>query len=804
MPESLSKFIPRILLPLVLLLASAGARAQSDKLPEISQKFNKHQTSSLQEKLFVHTDKGLYLAGELLWFKIYSVDGTFHRPLKLSRVCYVEVLDADRNPVLQAKVELKYGSGSGSFFLPVSLSSGNYQVTAYTSWMKNGGPDYFFRKQVTILNSLAAPGTAGKETPKKYDLHFFPEGGNLVSGVASKLAFRATDDDGRGVPFQGYVIDQHQDTVSRFSPLRFGIGTFSFTPQPGMVYKAVLKLPGNQTLIKDLPEAFDRGYVMQLKENAARQLELSVQSRNVAPDSTVYLFIHTRQKMVAAGKTRLEQGAATFTINKDLLPGGISHLTVFDHEGRPVCERLYFRRPEPGTALQASTDQQAYAPRKKVTVELSALDPNGHGRLADLSMSVFDRSLYPGPEQDIYSYLWLSSDLKGHVESPEYYLSSTGPDADEALDNLMLTHGWRRFRWEQVLGDTPAPPRHLPERDGHIITGTVIDKRTGAPAPGIVTYLSIPGKRVQLYPSRSSEGGRVSYFTKDFFGPNEIVVQTNAMRDSLYEIRIEQPFEKAAGPALPKFRSGGVQPDWLIGQSVSMQVQNIFSGDRMRKFVLPTADSSAFYGKPVKKYRLADFTRFKTMEEVLREYVVEVVVTRNRGNYNLWVPVIQWDGSVKMNEASLLVDGVPVFDRGNRIIGFDPDKVETIEVVEKTTYLGPATFNSLVNFTTHEGDLAGFDFGPGAMILNYEGLQLQREFYSPQYDSPTEAASRHPDLRNVLFWAPEIRTNKEGKAIISFYTSDETGRYTVRINGLTADGEPVTQTTEFEVRETGS
>ncbi len=802
MLDSLSGFARQVILIFGFVLTTAHGSAQTDPLSEITQKFDTHRKARLQEKLFLHTDKGFYLAGEIMWFKVYSVDGTFHRPLDLSKVCYVEVLNMDNKPVLQAKIQLLDGSGNGSFFLPLTLASGSYLITAYTSWMKNSPEQYFFRKQVMVINSLMPGEKTDRPAKREYDIQFFPEGGNLVQGIRSKVAFRAVNEEGRGIDFRGYVVDQQKDTVSSFASLRFGIGSFTFTPQPGAAYKAILRLPDGEIIVKDLPVSYPSGYVMSLNERPDRQVEVNVRSAGMQQDSAVYLFIHTRQQMVLGEKLRLQQGAASFIINRDYLRGGISHFTVFNQDGKPLAERLFFKRPVQGIVLDVSTDQPVYGTRKKVTVDIRVPDTTKLGRHADLSMSVYDASIPAQPtENDIFSYVWLTADLKGQVESPESYVYDQSPNSGQALDNLMLTHGWRRFRWEDILQGKGASVQYLPENLGHIIQGRVITKRTGAGAEGVVAYLSVPGKRVQLYTSKSGPDGKISFVTRDFYGPGDIVVQTNAPQDSLYEVLIDLPFRKPADePALPAVRSSSIPADLLVNQSINMQVQHIFSGTRMMNFITPAVDSTAFYGPPDKRYRLADFVKFRTMEEVLREYVVEVVVRRNRGIYRLWVPVIDYDGDVKMKAPTLFLDGVPIFDRGNKIIAFDPARLESIEVSEKTSYLGPATFTSIVNFRTQKGDLGGFDLGSNASILGYEGLQLSREFYAPRYDLVAESSAHQPDFRNVLYWSPEIRTDKDGNATVSFYTSDQAGKYKITINGITSEGEALSKSVLFEVR----
>src|SRR5687768_14066520 len=144
----------KVLLTLALLLFCGKLVAQNSMADSLKYKFDKYRTESLQEKLYVHLDSKCYLTGETIWFKIYYVDGMLHRPLDISKVAYVEVLDKNNLAVAQTKVSLKNGEGAGSLFLPASINSGNFTLRAYTNWMRNFKPDYYFHTDISIVNSF--------------------------------------------------------------------------------------------------------------------------------------------------------------------------------------------------------------------------------------------------------------------------------------------------------------------------------------------------------------------------------------------------------------------------------------------------------------------------------------------------------------------------------------------------------------------------------------------------------------------------------------------------------------------------
>ena len=745
----------------IVLLMLFAFNCQAQELNDVQAVFKNYSQGALQEKVFVHTDKGAYLTGEIMWFKVYVVDGSYHKPLNLSKVAYIEVLDDGLNPTMQAKVELHNGQGSGSLYIPVTLNNGNYHFRAYTNWMKNFSPDFYFNKMITIVNPQRAPAASAGANKANFDIQFFPEGGNMVSGITSKVGFKAVDRNGKGIDLAGAVIDQKNDTVIRFQSLKFGMGHFSFTPAAGSTYKAVVKVTGGAPVVKELPAIADKGYVMTLADNGSGPLQVTVNGNAASSDGSVYLFAHTRQVVKASQRAALINGVATFAIDRSALDEGISHLTVFDGDRHPVCERLYFKRPTKSLVIDAASDQQNYGGRKKVVISVSAKDRSGKQLNADLSMSVYRLDAYQTQEPgDITSYFWLSSDLRGNIESPEYYLKNNTAEVSEATDNLMLTQGWRRFQWSEVLKNHPASFSFLPEYNGHIVTGKIINTTTNAPAFDVIAYFAVPGKRVQLFTAKSDTFGRILFNTKDLYGPGEIVVQTDSQRDTTYHIDIQNPFsEQYSKLPLPPFELTPDMQKPLELQNVAMQVQNIYSGNKAKQFYEPYIDSSGFYGKPDKVYRLDDYTRFTTMEEVLREYIREVNVFHPRKTFQ--IRVISDKGFLE-GDPLVLLDGIPMFDM-NKVMAIDPLKIRRLDVIKDRYFWGPSDAEGILSYASYKSDLAGVEVDPHAVVMDYEGMQLQRVFYSPVYDTDAAISSRMPDFRNLLYWVPTIKTSTQAK-----------------------------------------
>ena len=781
---------------IVLCLCSAEAALQAQLMSSVETRLEQFAKKNVQEKLFVHTDREFYLAGDIAWFKLYLTDGSFHRLLDLSKVAYVEILDRANKAVAQAKVSMSKGEGDGSFFIPLSAPSGNYTFRAYSNWMKNAGPDYFFQKTITVVNPQIPldannlnPGTGAP------DIRFFPEGGNLIEGISSRVACKVTSVAGTGLDFQGQVLDEQGKTIASFNSVHAGMGSFSFKPESGHRYTATVTTAG-KTFSSSMPAALAEGFALRVVDNGGEELNIEVENNLQA--SAGLLLVHARQQVLTSVPITFNNGKAEIRLNRNKLADGISVITLFNARQQPVSERLYFTFPRKQLQLRVSPDKQILGVRSRMELNV---DASVSGQVIDsaaLSMAVFRLdSLERLPAGAINSYLLLSSELRGNIESPLWYFEAPRAETITAVDNLMLTQGWRRFNWETVLQGKAPLIAFPPEYNGHLVTGRIIDSRNGRPAANINGYLSVPGKRTQFYPSISDAKGNVRFEAKDMIGNAEVIAQTNGQQDSLYKLEINSPFSTQYTSQPPSFLFTKNDSATLLRKNIGMQVQNIFTPLQRKQFVQPALDSLPFYGKADATYFLDKYRRFITVEEVLREYVTFLDVQRTRGKFNIALfDFTASQGLIPTKQVPMfpsnplvLLDGVPLFDV-SRLMAMDARKIRKLDIFNHRQFLRGSFFDGVLNWQTYNADLADLELDPGAVAIDYEGLQAARVFYSPVYDSEEKRSSHLPDFRNLLYWAPNLHTNTTGNAGVNFYTGDLPGRYVAIVQGLTKDGTP--------------
>jgi hypothetical protein len=760
----------------------------NDTLISNIQKYNLYQEQNYQEKIYVRLDKNYYLAGEFLRFNVFCLDAKTLYFSQLSKVAYLELLDTNRTSVIQTKILLHDGKGYGEVFIPSNFESGNYLLRGYTRWMRNYKAELYHQSVVPVINPFKNPGLKPKPKTDEIDVQFFVEGGSLVNGINSRIAFRAINTFGKDIDFSGSIIDDQGNEVLEFSPVNYGTGSFYFTPDRQKSYRVVVFFKDSTVINPSLPEIKNEGYVMSIDNSNPDNINVKITSNHSSRTGQVFLVGQTGAKIQFTEEININNGSGMTSINKANMDPGIMKLTIFNSLGQPVNRRMVFIYPEKNIDLHIDTEKKVFQNREKVIVKVSTSDENDNPIGMDLSISVLSHHKYfDNYNHTIKEQLLLSGVLKRNIEDPDYFLEETSEEARQAMDNLMLIHTGNESLWDE-MNISGSKNAFIPEYRYHIISGTLTNKKSQIPVEGIVTYLSVPSKNSRFHVTKSQHDGKLYFEMNDFTGRNEIIAQTNNTIDSIYQITLDNPFsEEYSDFSIPFFDIDDSMQQVIEKASRNMQIQNAYIKYRPLSLINSKEDTSTFY-YPFTRYFLDDYTRFPVMEEVMREYIVGVYVRRNRDGYHFRILDEERNETYQENPL-ILLDGCPVFD-ANEIMVLDPLRIEKIETVRKRFLKGVINSSGIVSLSTYEGDLGGFKFNENALIQEYDGIQPLRTYSTPEYDITTEENSRMPDFRNVLYWNPQFKTDGEGEAVLEFYTSDDKGVYEIRIEGLSSDGRP--------------
>lgn len=789
------------LTPVVLLLLVAFQSVEDDFGQRIASQLFKYRSVFPQEKAYLHLDKPYYTVGDTLWFKGYLVEGSLHLADSASQVLYVDLIEqrTGKNIALK-RIPLYGGLGHGDLILPESLPYGAYTIRAYTNWMRNFSEDFFFQKNIYLFGQEPQSTAASSDS---LDVQFFPEGGQLLTGISSRIAFKAINGTGLGQETSGFVLNQNKDTVTSFKSEYLGFGRFQFLPEKGQDYKIFARKNDGRLQQFRFPAISDNGYTL-IVDNLSYPAKMRIlvyQNFADAKERNVHIVAHSRGIAAFAVKGKVSAKGLMMTLTKTELPDGIIHLTLFDEQNKPVSERLVFIDHGNSLKVKMSASKTTYKPREKTELEIMVTDTAGNPLETNLSVSVTDGGQIASQPYDanMVSNLLLTSDLKGFVEQPAYYFDREKANRKIHLDLLMMTQGWSRFRWDDVLKDSLTPPQRYVEQGVTIQGQAKRNNRQLTEKLALSVFLENDSINTILTPETDANG---------FFALHNLVFS-----DSL-NLRLQgmnkkgnqnlsftlNPFEPPRTtilkiPFYPVTVAANQLKDYLKRAEEYQEIVRKVRASRERLLNEVTIKAKKVVDRDSRKlYSHADATVKVTPQMAAGAYsILDMIAGRVAG--------VQVIGS-GMNAS--------VFIRGNRgeplfvLDGMTGDKnlitsvnvndVESIDVLKgaSAAIYGSRGGNGVIAVFTKRGN-SDYDYSqdvvPGVLVSKIAGLNLPREFYTPKYEVTRQEDIR-PDYRSTIFWAPMLKTGKDGKARFQYYNSDAAGTIDIHTEVLAPFGLP--------------
>ncbi|MEZ4296316.1 MAG: MG2 domain-containing protein [Polyangiaceae bacterium] len=288
-------------------------------------------------------------------------------------------------------------------------------------------------------------------------LSFFPEGGDMVTGLPARVYLSARDPQGEPVEVEGQVFDDKGTYAGDFRSLHGGMARVSFTPQKDRSYSVKLKKPrGSAGKSFAFPAAKPSGCVLRAVDDYASQssdVKVKVQCTD---KQDVLVSAVLREKLVAKTAVTAVPGVpalVSLPVGKDAV--GAVRVTAFDVQQRPMAERLVYRGLGSEMRVSVKADRASYSPREKVTLTIETKDAAGKPVAADVALAVVDDTVLKyadDKEGHILSQVYLLPEMPGQtVREPNFYFSKDRR-APEAMDLLLGTQGYRRFVWKWVGG----------------------------------------------------------------------------------------------------------------------------------------------------------------------------------------------------------------------------------------------------------------------------------------------------------------------------------------------------------------
>ena len=678
-----------------------------------------------------------------------------------------------------------------NFSLPQTLSSNDGLLNVTVDY--NSYTEAISRSIPIVLN--------------KVDLQFMPEGGTLVEGITTNIAFKALNENGKAADIKGEIRDSKGNRITSFESYHFGMGKFLFAPQPGQTYKAVITSPANINQQYDLPFASANGVIM----NIAKEKEKIILTITASLDIEVKLKASTKNILYHAENIHLNKGENRIKINEDDFPTGISQFTLYTLNDMPLSERLVFLNEDKQLRVSITAHRQKYLPREKVNLSITTYDEKGKPIPSNFSLAVVDDKLwsFADDKQDhILSWLLLTSELKGKIEEPQFYFKKEEAKAVPALDLLMLTHGYRYFDYIDYIVQE-GKIKFLPDQD-NIVSGQVLGAN-GNPvqAKMFLMHNQPGGKAIQI---TTSEDGL--FFFSDLLPRNgyylfaqalnkkdKVTIQViqnglgyNPVKAREYKQLVSKPVD--FGSLTPFTPALVLKEDKKAFEQDLLNQRRVVTGSEVVVTALGIRRSDKAIGYSVSKVDPSAIIGYSNLGAALQGKVAGVHVITNGNPGAAFKINIRGVGSISQNNQPLIVlNGIPLEQLNPNTI--NPSDIESVTVLKDaaaTALYGSRAAHGVIiieskKFRTEKLYFRfenKYYYASQFITTGGNDYSVAKKFYSPKYTT-TETAER-TDFRETIYWNPVVQTDKEGKATVEFYNSDASTTFRAIAEGIGYNG----------------
>lgn len=765
-----------------LLLSLFFLTASGQSQPHTAQDLEVIHAALPQDQPYMLFSKRIYETGEDVWFKAWLFDRSLLTLSNRSQTLFLRIYDPADSLVWNEKYPISGGRAEGHVFIGEKWNTGEYRVEGYTqSSFYADSTEAVFPQKIWVVDRIDKQEPQDTRTGLQKDnirLGLYPEGGYLVQGIKNYVAFKATDNQGVPVPLSGWLCENGA-RILNIESYHDGMGLFSFVPQEGIRY--TVQLTNGQEF--PLPTSLRSGMVVHLEHTDRKNVVFSVRQSKESMPRRISLFVQMRGVPCyqAGGILR---DSLIISLPMSGFPGqGIAETTLFDEQQRPIAERLFYVLPDKQLTITARPSKEVYIRRDKGEVRIHVTDSEGKPVQAEICMSIFDKAyMRPSYRETMLSYNFLSTQIRGNIHHPAYYFDRKNPDRLQALDLLLLTQGWRRYTWQASRKDYHGKPFLCDNIIGMETVGSRKMKRNTTNGGEQV---------IQVFgPSGDSQ-----FLWTDSVGNFSVPVSVmNTLRGGY--VYIKPLLGKEFKPHLT-LSDGTVLIDSIRKSKKSYQsyLNNVEKEKKDAELVTTQTGTVLLNEVLVTRKRRIPF-RDKFMGRL------DSLVNINLGpwvckhgfleNYKEGYSHLMGDERAPVQCAqhsrdTLNVRRKPVIGKMYRIIKYEPNTqgIWIVKDVEDIKYEGPIyTDEELLRMNN---------------ITRVKGYYGQREFYTP--DS-VEMLSSLPDARNTLLWSPSVLTDKNGDAIVPFWTSDINTQFIGVVEGTDGLGLLGSNTFEFHVSKT--
>ena len=651
------------------------------------------------------------------------------------------------------------------------------------------------------------------------DLQFFPESGILVHGLTSKIGYKALDANGKGIIVKGKIVNDKGEDIAHFKSNSLGMGSFFLNKvDSSATYfaKLVSNTDDGISLLYPLPKISPLGNVLFIRGGDQKVL-IEVSSNYLYNDS-IYLRASCRGIDYYEVKGKLKQGNLKISLPTDRIPEGIIAFTMMDGSGYPLAERLYFNeRIDSRIKINISSDKEFYEQREMTKLSIETKNDDGEVIPSNLSLLVLNKKqlgITRHRRQNILSYFLLSSDLKGRIENPGFYFSNTNSDKQGDLDALMLTQGWRKYKYTEPMKIFIVPPEKELAIKGRV-GGVLFRKKRKEVALTLLTLGNPNAIQTQMTDSL----GRFSFDINNEFGNNlEVLLQSENKSGKKRNYNIDINKKKSPDIAFDQVRTiekiDSITYALVEKKMVENWIDDAFqlsSGvNELDEVVLKTYSMTPQRYEVIKRYGEADeIITGKAIHEKEKKWSYGLysvllfnfpdLIEIRRIGHDLYAWVYDSPGPTLV-----VIDGEPVMEYDYPLISsIPPSEVSSFEIIKSAENFfnlfmtvvpdahpleAPKNGNVIAIYTKSGKGLHGVQRSVGILSTTVPVFSPRQEFYAPKYKNLTKDDWIKPDLRALVHWEPSLEIDTLGYVSDAFYNADNTGEMLVIVEAISATG----------------
>ena len=739
-----------------------------------------------RERIYLHLNRSEYLAGDNIWFKAYAYEAKAKMPMAATNKLYTELFDQS-GKLLERKILFVNNGVSNNYFkLNDKLKSGIYTIRAYTNWMRNFNDIYRHEFKVISPGTSPVVKASNAQLNEEADLQVFPEGGMFVQGINNHFGVKLTLPNGKGTKADGYVLGAANDTLQKFTTNQFGIGDFTINGADKVKYRVAVKYNGDKLRQITIPEPAESGIGLIANSLSPTKVIVSINSNPETVDMLqgkhILILVHNNGKVFKSSYIKLSEKGFV-SIDKSLLDAGVNYITIFGPGFQPLAERLIYNNAK---TVRGTIDVSHNMVNDSLHVKLLAIDVEELPANASLSLSLLPANTTGNKFTNSLQAEILLNAMRGNIEDPLYYVEGHDLQHQKDLDNLLLTQGWRAYKWPEILSGK-SPDLKFPFESGFTINTLSKNLFKGKAEKNSKLSLFSPQNSLILS-SDVDEDGKAKFEELYLRDSTHVVISSSNLKGSgsnrnliasLHQPALDSAIAAPRGDIEAKFESGLTRS--LIAGAVELK-EVVITG---QKVVNPFANS--IYSTAADQFHVItkdNYNQYPSIESLLqRKFFLRVI----RGQFgDLSVDMGRGQRSLLgSNSPSLILDGSVMPDLS--LLGMiQIDDIEAISVNKNGTGLSNGGSGS-INIITRKRPLdLGDDGYKNTRTIMVEGFENPVSFYTPRYilSPDSEIYQRFASI----YWNGDITTDASGIADITIPLPGELTDFSIRIEGISPDG----------------